>query len=75
MRRKTNSEFACLPEGRECGPFLLSVSRNLFESNGMEVNERVFIKAITTCPSAKSHFVDVFLVYWKTLHMFKRNLL
>jgi hypothetical protein len=44
----------------------LTVSRNLFESNGMEVNERVFIKAITTCPSAKSHFIDVSLVYWKT---------
>ncbi len=26
----------------------------------------VFLETITTCASAKSHFVDVSLVYWKT---------
>jgi hypothetical protein len=26
----------------------------------------VFLETITTCASVKSHFIDVFLVYWKT---------
>jgi len=29
------------------------------------VMKRVFLKAITTCASAKGHFIDVSLVYWK----------
>jgi hypothetical protein len=28
--------------------------------------KRVFLETITTCTSAKSHFIDVSLVYWKT---------
>ena len=28
---------------------------------------RVFLETITACASAKSHFVDISLVYWKAL--------
>jgi hypothetical protein len=27
----------------------------------------VFLETITTCASAKSYFIDISLVYWKTL--------
>jgi hypothetical protein len=29
--------------------------------------KRLFLETVTTCASAKSHFIDVSLVYWKTL--------